>query len=215
LTSGRNSWVDMSGDHRQTASRQSAYPLSESAVKTTPATTERWPDLQQVFGPNGAFAGCWCIWPRLRSKDFQNARAADNKARLKALVDAPHPPGIIAYLDGEPVGWCAVDRRQNFAMLEHSRVYKRLDDEPVWTIICFVIRKGYRRRGVMAALLQGAIEHVRAHGGRIIEAYPIEPEGDLKSYQGYTGIVSTFRKAGFEEAARLSNGRPVMRYYLA
>lgn len=184
-------------------------------VLIEPATPERWPDLEKVFGGNGAYGGCWCMWPRMRSSEFRTAKAAENKAGLRARLDSTEPPGIIAYVDGEPAGWCSIDRRQNYRMLERSRRFPPVDDQPVWTIMCFVIRKGFRRRGLMSELLQGAIAHVRERGGRIIEGYPVEPGGNLKSFEGYTGIVSTFQRAGFCPAHPAVSGRPVMRLEVA
>lgn len=172
---------------------------------------DRWSDLETLFGPNGAYGGCWCMFFRLRRKDFANKRNADNKAALKALVDAGEPPGLIAYVDGEPAGWCSLDPREKFAHLEHSTKLKRVDDQPVWSIVCFVIARRFRRQGLMTALLTAAIDYARERGARMIEGYPIEPEGELGSYHGYTGIISTYRRLGFEEVAPAGKGQAIMR----
>lgn len=186
-------------------------------VEVRPLTPERWPDLEQLFGPKGAYGGCWCMWFRLRRREFGRNEGADNKAGLKALVDSGTPPGLIAYVDGEPAGWCSLDPREKFAHLEHSRQFKRVDNQPVWSIVCFVIGERFRRQGLMLRLLEEAVSCAAQRGAGIIEAYPVEPvepEGRLTGTAGYTGIASAFRRAGFIEVARAANGRPVMRYYV-
>ncbi len=123
-------------------------------------------------------------------------------------------PGLLAYAGGQPVGWVSLSPRERFPHLEHSRTLKRVDDQPVWSIVCFVVDQRFRRQGLMAKLLSAAIDYARERGAKIVEAYPIEPKGDLTGYSGYTGIVSTFRKAGFMEVLRRSQDRPIMRYYI-
>jgi GNAT superfamily N-acetyltransferase len=176
-----------------------------------PVTPERWGDLEKLFGPSGAYGGCWCMFFRMRRKEFEKKKNLDNKAAMKAIVDSGKPPGLLAYIDGEPAGWCSLDPREKFAHLEHSRKLQRVDDQPVWSIVCFVIGKQYRKQGLMTELLQAAVEYAREHGAKIIEGYPIEPEGELGSYHGYTGIMSTYRRLGFEQAARPSKGQAIMR----
>ncbi len=181
-----------------------------NGIAVHPVTPDRWPDLERLFGPSGAYGGCWCMYFRLRSKDNARAKAAERKAAMKAIVDSGEPPGLLLYVDGEPAGWVSLDRRERFTMLQHSRLYKPVDDQPVWTIVCFVVGRRFRRLGVMGRLLQAAIGYARERGARILEAYPVEPGAELKGYAGYTGIRSAFDRAGFREVARLANGRPVM-----
>lgn len=188
--------------------------MSPSDVQVVPVTPGRWSDLEKLFGPGGAYGGCWCMYFRLRSSENSRARAAERKAGLRELVDSGHEPGLIAYIEGEPAGWVSIDRRENFRMLQYSRMYRPVDDEPVWTIVCFVVGRRYRRRGIMARLLDGAVEHARKHGASAVEAYPLEQPGELKGYAGFVGIRSVFERAGFQEVKRLANGRPVMRLRL-
>lgn len=183
-------------------------------VEVHPVTPERWPDLEQLFGPKGAYGGCWCMWFRLRRQEFGSNKGRENKAALKALVDSGERPGLIAYVNGEPAGWCSLDPREKFAHLERSRQFQRVDNQPVWSIVCFVIGERFRRQGLMTRLLKEAVSYAAQRGAGIIEAYPVEPEGRLTGYAGYTGIASVFRRAGFIEVARAANGRPVMRYYV-
>lgn len=181
-------------------------------VEIRPLTAERWADFERLFGPRGAYAGCWCMWPRLRSKDFNVSTAAGRKAGMKGLAESHEAPGLLAYVDGQAVGWVALDRRERLGHFEYSRKLKALDRPGgLWAIVCFVIDKEHRRQGLMTTLLDAAIEHARRRGAKIIEAYPIEPSGGLKGYHGYTGIASTFRRRGFQEVARPRAGQVMMR----
>ncbi|MGH3118487.1 MAG: GNAT family N-acetyltransferase, partial [Gaiellales bacterium] len=142
--------------------------------------------------------GCWCMGPRSRSKHFAKRRNADNKEAMKSVVELNGPPGLLAYVDGEPRGWVALDRRERLDHFEYSRKLKPLDrPEGLWSIVCFVIDKQHRRQGLMSRLLDAALDFARKGGARIVEAYPIDPQGDLKSYHGFTGIASVFERAGF------------------
>jgi GNAT superfamily N-acetyltransferase len=184
-------------------------------IEVHPLTPERWDDFERLFGPSGAYGGCWCMYFRMRSRDNARAKGIERKAAMRKVVGAGPPPGLIAYVDGEPAGWVSVDARERFAMLSYSRMYKPLDDQPVWTIVCFVVGRNYRRQGMMDRLLEGAVEYARKEGAGILEAYPIESPAELKGYAGFMGVRSVFDRAGFEEVARLANGRPVMRKRLA
>ena len=180
-----------------------------------PVTPDRWPDLETLFGEQGAYGGCWCMWWRLKQSEFSRQTGQGNKQALKAIVDSGEVPGLLAYVGSQPIAWCSVGRRESFGRLERSRTLKRVDDEPVWSIVCFFIARPFRGQGVMAKLLRAAVEYARQHGARIVEAYPVEPEKSLSGYAGYTGVASTFLKAGFAEAARRKSGRqPIMRYFV-
>jgi GNAT superfamily N-acetyltransferase len=183
-----------------------------TAIEVHPVTPERWADLEKLFGPSGAFDGCWCMYFRMRRKDWNNAKAKVNKAGLKALVDANEPPGLLAYADGEPAGWVSLDTRERFPHLTYSRTLKPDPSESgVWSIVCFVVGKPFRRQGIQTALIDAAVEYARSRGAKAVEAYPIEPGGDLKSYDGYTGIRSSFRRAGFEEVRKVGEKGVVVR----
>jgi len=188
--------------------------MTQKSIEVHPLTPERWADFERLFGPSGAYGGCWCMWFRARVKDFRSASGRENKPAMKAIVDSGHVPGLLAYVNGEPAGWCSLDPREQFPHLEHSRTLRRIDDRPVWSVVCFVIGKKFRRQGLMGALLRAAVDYARSQGAQVIEGYPVEPGAELTGYAGYTGIASAFRRAGFVEAARAPNGRPIMRYYV-
>jgi GNAT superfamily N-acetyltransferase len=182
------------------------------ALEFHPVTPERWRDLERLFGERGAYGGCWCMWWRLPRAQFEQQVGQKNKEALKAIVDSGEVPGLLAYAHGEPIAWCSVAPREAFPALERTRMLKRVDDEPVWSAVCFFVAKQFRRRGVMVPLLTAAVEYARARGAKIIEGYPVEPTKALSGYSGYTGVISAFRKAGFVEVLRRSKARPIMRY---
>jgi GNAT superfamily N-acetyltransferase len=178
-----------------------------------PLTPERWPDLEQLFGPKGACCGCWCMYWRLLHKQFKEQTGNLNQRNLKALVDSGAVPGILAYADETPVGWCSLAPREEFPRLGRSRILKPLDDQPVWSVVCFFVAKGYRKQGLTIQLLKTAVNFAQDNGAHIVEGYPIEPKsGKSPDAFVYTGLASAFQQAGFIEIARRSETRPIMRY---
>lgn len=176
-------------------------------------TPDRWDDFETLFGERGACGGCWCMLWRLKRADFDRQKGAANKRAMKRLVDARVEPGILAYANGETIGWCAVAPRDNYPALTRSRVLKPIDDRPVWSISCFFVRKDYRQQRVSVRLLGAAIEHVRRQGGKLLEGYPVEPKKDeAPAVFLWTGTVAAFKSAGFIECARGSPARPIMRF---
>lgn len=181
-----------------------------------PATADRWTDLEAVMGPKGGSGGCWCMLWRISRKDHEKGKAERNREMLKNCTHSEVPPGLLAYHYEKPVGWCSVSLRSELPALEKSRVLKPIDAAPVWSISCFVIVKGYRRKGVSLALLNAASDFVVAQGGSVLEGYPIETaRDDYPSVYAWTGLASTFVKAGFKEVSRQSPTRPIMRKYLS
>lgn len=187
-------------------------------IEVVPATAERWPDLEDLFGKNGANAGCWCMWWRMERADFKRLKGDGTRAALHDMVITDDVPGVMAYLDGTAVGWCAVGPREDFKALENSRILKRVDAQPVWSIVCFFVLKSARRMGITRGLLEGAVAYAAAQGARIIEGYPIDLQHPQLSgqtftgYSGYMGIASVFRSLGFVEVGRASETQLIMRY---
>ena len=180
-----------------------------------PATPDRWDDLVELFGENGACEGCWCQYWRHPAADYESGRGAENRQRLRAQVESGDPPGLLAYAGDEPVGWVAVGPRKAFVRLEASRILAPVDDAPVWSVPCFYVAPEARGRGVSVALLEAAAEHVRERGGRTLEGYPVEPTERQSPAFVWTGLAGAFDAAGFEEVERRSEKRPIMRYELA
>lgn len=186
------------------------------SLEIRPVTPDRWDDLVELFGPRGAVAGCWCMWWRLPAKEWETKAYEGNRRSMRKLVDAGEKPGLLAYRDGSPVGWVSVAPREQFPRIERSRVLGPVDDEKVWSVVCFYIHRKERGSGVGAALLKAAVDAARARGARIVEGYPVDPGGGKTSNgSAFTGVESMFRDAGFEEIERRSAGRPIMRKRVA
>ena len=180
-----------------------------------PLTRERWTDFVALFGPRGACGGCWCMAWRLARKDFDRGKGAGNRLAMQTLVEAGESPGILAYRDGRPIGWCAVAPREAYAALARSRVLAAVDKTPVWSVTCFFVAKDFRRQGVTVKLLRAVVDFVRERGGRVVEGYPVEPYADeMPAAFAWTGLAAAFKQAGFQECARRSKTRPIMRFEL-
>src|SRR5262245_58547118 len=178
-----------------------------------PLTPDRWADFERLFGPRGACGGCWCtFWRRPRS-EYERDKGAGNRRFMLKVVESGPPPGILGYLDGEPVGWCAVAPREDYPSLGRSRILQPVDDTPVWSVSCLFVRKDQRRRGLSVELLRAAVEHVKKQGGTMVEGYPVEPKIEsVPDAFVWHGLASAFLAAGFTECTRRSETRPIMRY---
>jgi GNAT superfamily N-acetyltransferase len=179
-----------------------------------PVTPARWDDTAKLLASCGDARGCWCAFWYCRNRDFRAGWGKTNRRRLQRRVRRGDEPGVLAYKDGVPVGWCGVAPRQAFERLKNSRVLAPVDERPVWSITCFVVAKGFRRQGLMRPLLDGAVALARRHGAKTVEAYPIDPQRKMSSGELYTGAFSCFLAAGFREVARRSPHRPIVRLEL-
>ncbi|MBM3286239.1 MAG: GNAT family N-acetyltransferase [Candidatus Eisenbacteria bacterium] len=175
-------------------------------------TADRWSDFKELLGRHGGAGGCWCMWWRLSKADFDAGKGDANCRAMRAIVRSGRMPGILAYHEGRPVGWCSVAPREEFPRLERTRLFKRLDDEPVWSVVCLYVAAPHRRLGVATALLRAAVDFVRARGGRVVEGYAVEPKSAaMPPVFAYQGLAASYRRAGFREVARPSPTRPIMR----
>jgi len=182
-----------------------------------PLTSERWPDLETLFNARGCSVArqCWCMHYR-RSGSYVplapgTTRRRDNRAALTRLVVAGRPPGLIGYRGRVPVGWVSVGPREEYARLERSPVMIAVDDQPVWSVICFVVPPEFRGQGVARALLAGAIAYARSQGATLLEAYPVDRPGRSSDDAMWFGAKSMYDRAGFVEVARRKPQRPVVR----
>ncbi|HWH24958.1 MAG TPA: GNAT family N-acetyltransferase [Candidatus Limnocylindria bacterium] len=167
-------------------------------VRVLPAAIERWDDVALLLDGDYGDKGCWCqAWRGRDAVARATGESRPQTLRRQLETDTP-PPGFIAYLDDEPVGWCGVSVRTRTPRLLNSRTIPLLDDLPVWSIGCFRIRVGFRRRGVATALLSAVVEAARAAGAPAVEAYPIDPAGQRVDVGfAFVGIASMFDRAGF------------------
>jgi GNAT superfamily N-acetyltransferase len=194
----------------------------DGTITVVPANKATWEDLQCVFGRRGAAAGCQCQRYKLhRLESFRSFSAEERAHRLRDQTQADHPSstttsGLVAYRDGEPVGWCAVEPRTGYeGLLRNNRVPwvdrdERKDDDTVWAVTCLLVRAGFRRRGLSRLLAEAAVELARKRGARALEAYPMTTTNAI-SEELHVGTVSVFADAGLTEIGRPTQRRAVMR----
>jgi GNAT superfamily N-acetyltransferase len=194
-------------------------------VTIVPANEASWDDLQAVFGTRGDPSRCYCQRYKMQPRESWASVGADELAfRLRTQTDCGHPKsgttsGLVAYLDGKPVGWCAVEPRTAYArLLLKTRVpwegrAEDKTDDGVWAVTCFVTRTGFRRRGVSRTLARAAVDFARQRGARALEGYPMitEPGQEVMSVELHVGSRSVFAAAGFAEVSHPTLRRVVMR----
>lgn len=182
-------------------------------LEIQPLTPDRWDDLVELFGERGAYGGCWCMWWRQTSAEFSRGCGDGNRRAFQAIVQAGRVPGLVAHHSGRPVGWVAVAPRAELGRIERSPVLRPPDDRPAWSVSCFFVDRSHRRRRIAAALLDAAVAHARSRGAALVEAYPVDRLPG-QPVDAFTGSLSLFRSAGFEEAARRRPQRPIVRLEL-
>jgi GNAT superfamily N-acetyltransferase len=188
--------------------------LDLGAVEIVPLTPDRWDDVAALLGEGGDPRTCWCMYWRLRSKDWSFANVGETREGLHRLVDVARDPapGLLAYADGRAVGWVSVAPRDDYDRLTNSRVRPRIDESPVWSIVCFAVSKTVRGQGLTTRLLDAAMDYARAHGAPGLEAYPVDAgDGRIPAALGYTGHLSTFRAAGFEVVHEIDSPQATVR----
>lgn len=190
-------------------------------LQILPLTPERLPDLASLFDQGGDPKRCWCAFYRVRSMDFRTDTARGNREILERATATTaavgRAPGLVAYRAGEAIGWVSLGPRDDYERLHHSKVLAPVDEQPAWSIVCFVVSRAARRRGVARALLDAAVAYARDHGATLLESYPADTEGSrISAASAYKGTVPMFEAAGFEvverrQANRTSAPRPIMR----
>lgn len=179
-----------------------------ATIRVVPASVEHWTDIEHLF----AGSACWCQYWRLSSseygrtsKDTLEESVAKHRALLYQQLAHQPPPGMLAYVDDQIAGWCGFGKRSAMQRLVRSRTIPAVDDRPVWSIVCFLVRTGFRRRGVARALLQGVIEYARQNEAPALEAYPVDPAGKrIDVAFAYVGTMSIFEQAGFRRVRETS-----------
>jgi len=192
--------------------------MADTELQFHPLTPDRWNDLVDLFGPErGASSGCWCMWPFLRAKDWQAMPREERRDALKDKVSDGPAPGLLAYRGNEVVGWIALGPRERYLRFQLGKTSKPLETDTAeelrltHAVTCFFIRSGHRKDGLMARLLEAGVAHAHAAGAAYLDACPIESDKPLQWGEGFVGIAPVFRRAGFEEIARRSPRRPLMR----
>jgi GNAT superfamily N-acetyltransferase len=197
-------------------------PEPEAVISVVPANEASWQDLQTVFGTRGPAAGCQCQRYKLRPREsFRSFPVEERARRLREQTDCGHPAspatsGLVAYLDGQPVGWCAVEPRPAYSgLVRNNRVPwagrgEDKADDSVWALTCFVTRAGFRKRGVSRALARAAVDFARERGAGAIEGYPMTTKNVILE-ELHPGTERTFADVGFTEVSRPTLRRVVMR----
>lgn len=210
--------VEKLGKHGITGEKRSDSEMAKKNAENfgyRPLTKANWDDFEALFGARGACGGCWCMSWRLPKAEFDKIKGEGAKAAMRAIVESGEIPGIIGYRDGKPVAWCAVAPRETYKKLANSRVLKPLDEKPVWSVVCLFVAKGFRRMGIGTKMLECAAEFAKSRGAKIVEGYPVVPKnGMLPDAFVWTGVYSSFEAAGFYEAGKHSDARPIMRMEL-
>ena len=178
-------------------------------ITVKPVTPDLWPALEDLFGSLGACNGCWCMYWRIGAA-YRKRPREQNREDFKKIVEAGPPPGLLAFQGDLAIGWCQLTPRESLPVLEGNWRLRRVDDLPVWCLSCFYVRKGYRRKGVTAALTKAALAYAKAGGAAALEAYPLDAE--LTPSSSSTGYATTFERAGFRIIGRHFPPRPIMRY---
>jgi GNAT superfamily N-acetyltransferase len=213
-------WSEGEGNHSRLCSWIGGRNVLADSIEIYPLTPDRWDDLAALFGRSGAMMGCWCMYWRMTSSDFSHTSSQQHREGFETLVRSGATAGLLAYVDGQPAGWCSVAPRSSYPRLAHSRTLTQLDDQPVWSIVCFFIKPSYRGQGLAAGLLQAAIGYGRQQGVPTLEAYPLDTaHAQIPDASAYMGTLDLYLSAGFHIARRIEakgNARPrcIVRYDL-
>lgn len=182
-------------------------------IEIHPATPDRWDDLAMVFEGPGDPGKCWCAYWYSSNKDFQANWGPANQPVLEDRVSDGIEPGVLAYLDEEPAGWASIAPRSAFdRLVRNKQSLRSVDDRPVWSLNCFVVRRGFRKQGLMRPLIRGAVDFAISRGAIAIEAYPVESPRPTH-YNLFLGSLAAFQEIGFVEVARHAPTRPILRYW--
>jgi len=185
-------------------------------MRIVPLTSDSWEPLAALFREGGDPRWCYCQFWRLRSKDFAVLKVPELRDRLREQAGAEVPPGLVALEPSEDgtateraVGWVGFGPRVDFQRIVSSKVIPAIDDQPVWSIVCFAISASARGRGIGSALLAAAVDHARAAGATAIEAYPVAlaPGERIAAAAVYTGTLAMFERAGFRVVADRASDR--------
>jgi predicted GNAT family acetyltransferase len=183
-------------------------------------TPDRWGDFETLFGPSGACYGCWCTHFRVPTSQRKTMDAAEKKQLIQERISAGPPPGLLGYIDGQPIAWVQVGPRAELPQWNSPKTVSRpldpadAEDSTVWAVSCFFINSKDRGKGYSHRMLSEAVNFARASGARLLEGCPIERTKQSKSVGLYVGSQRIFEAAGFSEVAKRKDGRPLMRLAL-
>lgn len=184
----------------------------QTGISVREVTRSNFGDLEKLFGPTGAYYGCWCMYRRMTTKQFDNSSADKRKSSMSSLVNSGEVPGLLLYEGNSPIGWVSVAPVEQFRGLVNSHLRKQKEKSGLWTISCFFVEKKHRGKGYMSTLLENAVEYAREKGGTGLIASPMSVHERTDTAFLYTGKASTFQKLGFDEIknTKSSKDRKVM-----
>lgn len=191
--------------------------MTTPTLTVKPLRPKTWDDFETVMGTRGGARGCWCLHWRLSFHEWRVGKGEGNKNAMRSLAEGTSPPGVLGYLDHAPVAWCSFGDRSDFPRMQRSTLLKPIDDEPVVSLTCLLIKQDHRSEGLLPTWITTVCDYLAETSQiRTIEAYPVEPPKGRKAGAdtAMTGIASAFIATGFTEVARPKWDRPVMRYQL-
>jgi GNAT superfamily N-acetyltransferase len=184
-------------------------------LKYEPLTVSNWKMFEDVMGSKGGCGHCWCMYFRLPLKTFKDNKPGGNKKIMRQLVKKGMPLGLIAYLNNIPAGWIAFAPREDYRKLENSRIFKPMDNKPVWSITCFFIKREFRHQGLSGQLIRGVIDFAKKKKIKLLEAYPAIPYAENVPHPFlWVGVLSSFIKNGFKIVRQSSKSRAMVRLEL-
>ena len=166
--------------------------------QTHPVTPDRFEDFADVINQKRNAKHCWCLSHRLRQAEIDELGDGDREQAMRRLCERENPPGVVSYADGEPVGWCSIGPRSEITTLVKSRLIRPIDDVPVWSIICVVVRPGHRRQGLAVRMLEDAVAYAGSRGAPAVEAYPVDPPARMDVTMAFVGTRGLFEQVGFQ-----------------
>lgn len=172
-------------------------------VEIHPLSRDRLPDLRALFDEGGDPKTCQCAYWRTPATGWGAWTKARNRSVLDGLAGSDPAPGLVAYAGERAVGWVSLGPREDFIRLERSKVLARVDEAPVWSVVCFVVSRSWRGKGVATRLLEAAVDYAKANGASLLEAYPVDPSrGRVPAASAYMGPLAMFERTGFEVVER-------------
>ena len=175
-------------------------------IEILPATSDRFDDVRLVLAPKGTNKTCWCLSFRLTATEHLATADDERPEIMRELTERDIAPGLLAYVDGEVAGWTGFAPREQMGRLARSKTIQWIDDVPVWSLVCFVVKPQFRGQGVARELLSSAVDYARSHGAPALEGYPVDPEGGrLSPTNAFVGTTRLFEDAGFTRAAQTTS----------
>ncbi|WIX93253.1 GNAT family N-acetyltransferase [Amycolatopsis sp. DG1A-15b] len=180
-----------------------AGSADQRSFEVRPVDAMCFDDLAVILNPGGTERACWCLAHRVTPAEYSALRGEQRAERTRSLCAERPAPGVLAYAGDTPAGWCGVSPRSRFERLKRSRTIPALDDQPVWSIVCFVVASPFRGLGVAKALLDGAVGYARSHDAPAVEGYPVDTEGArIGPSAAHAGTTALFEEAGFHRMER-------------